>query len=55
MNLSMAQNSIKNWKIGISKELLSDTLVSVIQLAGEIIEWDKSKSIMINYYTKGKI
>ena len=44
----------ENQKREIDTSLLSDTLVAAIELAGKIIEWDKSKSIMIDYI-KGKL
>lgn len=39
----------ENQKMEIETSLLSDTLISAIELAGKLIEWDKSKSIMISY------
>ena len=39
----------ENQKMEIDTSMLSDTLISAIELAGKLIEWDKSKSIMISY------
>ena len=44
----------ENQKVEIDKSLLSDTLVAAIELAGKLIELDKSKFIMINYI-EGKL